>query len=56
MPTEIFQSVQYPSDFGRAAAFGVVVMAATIALAILQRQYLGRRRFETVSGKGYRPG
>jgi len=55
MPTEIFQSVQYPSDFGRAAAFGVVVMAATIALAILQRQYLGRRRFETVSGKGYRP-
>ena len=55
MPTEIFQSVQYPSDFGRAAAFGVVVMTATIALAILQRQYLGRRRFETVSGKGYRP-
>lgn len=55
MPTEIFQSVQYPSDFGRAAAFGVVVMAATIALAILQRHYLGRRRFETVSGKGYRP-
>ena len=55
MPTEIFQSVQYPSDFGRAAAFGVVVMTATIALAILQRQYLGRRRFDTVSGKGYRP-
>ena len=55
MPTEIFQSVQYPSDFGRAAAFGVVVMAATIVLAILQRRYLGKRRFETVSGKGYRP-
>ena len=55
MPTEIFQSVQYPSDFGRAAAFGVVVMTATIVLAILQRRYLGRRRFETVSGKGYRP-
>ena len=31
MPTEIFQSVQYPSDFGRAAAFGVVVMTVTIA-------------------------
>jgi iron(III) transport system permease protein len=55
MPTEIFQSVQYPSDFGRAAAFGVVVMMATIVLAVLQRQYLGKRRFETVSGKGYRP-
>jgi iron(III) transport system permease protein len=55
MPTEIFQAVQYPSDFGRAAAFGIVVMTATIILAILQRQFLGKRRFETVSGKGYRP-
>jgi iron(III) transport system permease protein len=55
MPTEIFQSVQYPSDFGRAASFGVVVMAVTIVFAILQRQYLGKRRFDTVSGKGYRP-
>jgi iron(III) transport system permease protein len=27
MPTEIFTLVQYPSDLGRAAAFGVIVMA-----------------------------
>jgi iron(III) transport system permease protein len=55
MPTEIFQLVQYPSDIGRAAAFGVVVMAVTILLTVLQRRYIDRRRFETVTGKGYRP-
>lgn len=55
MPTEIFQLVQYPSDLGRAAAFGVVVMAVTILFTVLQRRYIDRRRFETVTGKGYRP-
>ncbi len=55
MPTEIFQLVQYPSDLGRAAAFGVVVMAVTVLLTVLQRSYLDRRRFVTVTGKGYRP-
>src|ERR1700719_206935 len=55
MPTEIFQLVQYPSDLGRAAAFGVVVMAVTILLTVLQRRYIDRRRFETVTSKGYRP-
>jgi iron(III) transport system permease protein len=55
MPTEIYQLVQYPSDLGRAAAFGVVVMAVTLVLTLLQRRYLDRRRFVTVTGKGYRP-
>lgn len=55
MPTEVYGLVQFPSDLGRAAAFGVIVMTATVALAILQRRYLSRRRFDTVSGKGYRP-
>jgi len=55
MPTEIFQLVQYPSDFGRAAAFGVVVMTVTVLLTVLQRRYIDKRRFETVTGKGYRP-
>jgi iron(III) transport system permease protein len=55
MPTEIFSLVQYPSDFGRAAAFGVVVLCATVLLAIWQRSYLGKRRYEIVTGKGYRP-
>jgi iron(III) transport system permease protein len=55
MPTEIFSLVQYPSDFGRAAAFGVMVLGATVLLAIWQRSYLGKRRYEIVTGKGYRP-
>lgn len=55
MPTEIFSLVQYPSDFGRAAAFGVVVLCATVLLAVWQRSYLGKRRYEIVTGKGYRP-
>jgi iron(III) transport system permease protein len=55
IPTEIYQLVQYPSDLGRAAAFGVVVMAVTLVLTLLQRRYLDRRRFVTVTGKGYRP-
>jgi iron(III) transport system permease protein len=55
MPTEIFQLVQYPSDLGRAASFGVVVMAVTVLFTVLQRRYIDRRRFETVTGKGYRP-
>jgi iron(III) transport system permease protein len=55
MPTEIYRLVQYPADLGRAAAFGVVVMAVTVLLTVLQRRYLDCRRFVTVTGKGYRP-
>jgi iron(III) transport system permease protein len=55
MPTEIFSLVQYPSDLGKAAAFGVIVLTVTVMLAILQRHYLSRRRYEIVTGKGYRP-
>jgi iron(III) transport system permease protein len=55
MPTEIFAAVQYPSDFGRAASFGVMVLGVTILLTMAQRRYLARRRFEIVTGKGYRP-
>lgn len=55
MPTEIFAAVQYPSDFGRAAAFGVMVLGVTVLLTSLQRRYLNRHRFDVVTGKGYRP-
>ena len=56
MPTEIYALVQYPSDLGRAASFGVVMLVVTVARSrVLQRRYLGRRRFDTVTGKGYRP-
>jgi iron(III) transport system permease protein len=55
MPTEIFSLVQYPSDLGKAAAFGIIVLTVTIVLTLWQRRYIARRRFDTVTGKGYRP-
>jgi iron(III) transport system permease protein len=55
IPTEVFSLVQYPSDYGKAAAVGVFVMAVTVIFSILQRGYMRRRSFTTVSGKGYRP-
>jgi iron(III) transport system permease protein len=47
--------VQSPSDLGRAAAFGIVVLTVTIVLTLFQRRFIARRRFDTVTGKGYRP-
>jgi iron(III) transport system permease protein len=55
IPTQVFTLVQYPSDYGKAAAVGVFVMAVTVVFSILQRSYMRRRSFATVSGKGYRP-
>lgn len=55
MPTEIYAMVQYPADLGRAAAFGIVVLTVTIVLTMWQRRFLSVRRFETITGKGYRP-
>jgi iron(III) transport system permease protein len=55
IPTEIYSSVQYPADFGRAASIGMLVMIITVALTLWQRHYMAGRRYETVSGKGYRP-
>jgi iron(III) transport system permease protein len=54
VPTEIFSLVSYPSDLGRASAYGIVIMIATVGMTLLQRRYLGRRRYTIVSGKGYR--
>jgi iron(III) transport system permease protein len=55
MPTEIYAMVQYPADLGRAAAFGIVVLFVTIVLTLWQRHFLSFRKFETITGKGYRP-
>jgi iron(III) transport system permease protein len=55
VPTEIYSSLQYPSDFGRAAAFGMLVLGLTVTLTLWQRHYLSSRRFESVTGKNYRP-
>lgn len=55
MPTEVFALVRYPSDLGRAAAFGIFITALTVALTLWQRAHLAKRRYEIVSGKGYKP-
>ena len=55
IPTTIFQLVQYPSDYGLASAIGVMVMAITVLITLMQRNYLSRRSYATVTGKGYRP-
>ncbi len=54
IPTEIFALVNYPSDLGRASAYGMMIVTLTIGLTLLQRRYLSRRRYEIVTGKGYR--
>ncbi len=55
VPALIFESIGYPSDFGRAAALGSMMMAVIVLLIVLQRRYIGQKRYETVSGKGYSP-
>jgi iron(III) transport system permease protein len=55
IPTDIFTAVQYPTDFGRASALATIMMAVTVLFALLQQRYIARRRFDTVSGRGYRP-
>jgi iron(III) transport system permease protein len=55
IPALIFESIGYPSDFGRASALGTLMMMVIVVLILMQRQIIGHRRFETVSGKGYAP-
>ena len=54
VPTEIFSAVSYPSDLGRASAYGILISIGTVGITLLQRLYLSRRRYTTVTGKGYR--
>jgi len=55
IPTTVFQVVQYPTDYGLAAAIGVMVMTITVLITLMQRSYLSKKSFATVTGKGYRP-
>jgi iron(III) transport system permease protein len=55
VPTDIYTALQYPTDFGYAAALGTLTMAATMLCSLIQQRYVRSRRFDTVSGKGYRP-
>lgn len=55
IPTDIFRAVQYPTDFGRAASLAAIMMMVTILIAVFQQRFINARRFDTISGKGYRP-
>lgn len=54
VPTEIFSLVSYPSDLGRASAYGILILVVTVGLTLLQRRHLERRRYTIVTGKSYR--
>jgi iron(III) transport system permease protein len=45
----------YPPNYNAAAALSMVLLILTIFLVILQYRILARRKFYTVTGKGYRP-
>ncbi len=45
----------YPPNYNAAAALSCILLLLTIFLVILQYRILARRRFYTVTGKGYRP-
>ena len=54
--TEIYRLLNnYPPRVGQAAAWGLLLLAATAGLVALQAALLGRRSFVTVTGKAFRP-
>jgi iron(III) transport system permease protein len=55
LPTRIYALFDYPPQYGLASAMSVVFVAITVAALYVQRRYLARRSYVTVSGKGHRP-
>jgi iron(III) transport system permease protein len=54
--SSIYRMMQFsPPKFGEAATAGVILMLITLALYALQRRYVGRRNYLSVTGKGFRP-
>ena len=45
-----------PPKVNQASALGVLLLAVTVTLVLLQQRLLARRSFVTVAGKGIRPG
>jgi iron(III) transport system permease protein len=53
LSTDIFFAiVGSQNDPGRAAALSIVLLALTLSAFVLQRRWLGRRSYTTISGKG----
>jgi iron(III) transport system permease protein len=54
--TAIWQAVtMYPSDYGRAAAFGIALFAVMFLTLGLYRSIIRRGNFATITGKAFRP-
>jgi iron(III) transport system permease protein len=54
--TEIYRLLNnYPPRAGQAAAWGFLLLAATVVLVSVQAAVLDRRSFVTVTGKAFRP-
>ena len=58
LTTEVYNSIrkELPSNYGQAGAFSIILMGAVILLLTVQRRLLrDAERFQTITGKGYRP-
>ena len=56
IPTRIYGALgAYPPRFADASALSIVLVLVTVIGLAVQRRYLGRRSFVTVSGRGARP-
>jgi iron(III) transport system permease protein len=55
LPTRIYSLFDYPPEYGLASALSLVFVVITVAALFLQRSFLARRSFVTLSGKGSRP-
>jgi iron(III) transport system permease protein len=55
LPTRIYALFDYPPQYGLASALSLIFVAITVAALYLQRAYLARRSYVTMSGKGIRP-
>ena len=55
LPTRIYALFDYPPQYGLASALSLIFVAITVVALLLQRQYLARRSYVTLGGKGSRP-
>lgn len=55
LPTRIYALFDYPPEYGLASALSLIFVATTVTALYLQRAYLARRSYVTLSGKGARP-
>ena len=55
LPTRIYALFDYPPEYGLASALSLIFILVTVAALFLQRRFLAKRSYVTLSGKGSRP-